>query len=341
MTLENLIFIFLAVLSYGGISWIRPWLERRRIVDRPNRRSSHSRPTPRGGGLAIVVLTLGTVVAFSLATHSWRQSGIYLGVGAALAGLGWRDDIKSLPSIFRFSVHSAAALLTILGLGYFESVSIPLLGELKFGALGMPITFLWIIGLTNAYNFMDGIDGMAGGVALAAGLGWMLLSSANGGLPNDLAFWVALAVAASSLGFLMHNWTPARVFMGDVCSTFLGYTFAVLPLFSARAGGDALLLGTTVMWAFILDTSLTFLYRFFRRENAFAAHLSHLYQRLVSRGHPHAAVSALYIFLTLLGSFLAFGWTHAYPAVPFLILIGLPLLWILLLWYAARKTNAR
>jgi UDP-N-acetylmuramyl pentapeptide phosphotransferase/UDP-N-acetylglucosamine-1-phosphate transferase len=334
-----LIFILLAALSYGGIFWIRAWLQRRQMMDRPNQRSSHSVPTPRGGGLGIVILTLLTALVFGLATQTRTQGMTYIAAGALLAWLGWRDDVKSLSSAFRFLIQAIAASLTMLGLGYFQSVSIPLAGELHFGMFGIPLTFLWIIGLTNAYNFMDGIDGMSGGVALAGGLGWMLLSAPNGGLQNDLAFWVALGIAASSLGFLGHNWSPARVFMGDVCSTFLGYSFAVLPLLSARAGGDALLLGTTVMWAFILDTSLTFFHRAFRGENVFAAHLSHLYQRLVSGGHPQAAVSTLYILLTLLGSVLAIGWVRGYAVVPFLILVGLPVLWFLLSWYAARKKN--
>ncbi len=107
------------------------------------------------------------------------------------------------------------------------------------------------MGLTNAYNFMDGIDGMAGGVALVAGLGWMWLSSDT---ETWFVFWIALAVAASSLGFLGHNWSPAKIFMGDVGSTFLGYTFAVLSLVSANQGGDALMIGTLLMWTVIMDS---------------------------------------------------------------------------------------
>ena len=142
---------------------------------------------------------------------------------------------------------------------------------------------------------MDGIDGMAGGVALSAGIGWMWLAM---NINNPFVFWVALAIAASSLGFLGHNWSPARIFMGDVGSTFLGYSFAVLPLISSDQGGDALMLGTLLMWTIIMDVGVTFIRRWIKRENVFALHRSHLYQRLVIAGYKHETISSLYIVLT-------------------------------------------
>jgi UDP-N-acetylmuramyl pentapeptide phosphotransferase/UDP-N-acetylglucosamine-1-phosphate transferase len=202
--------------------------------------------------------------------------------------------------------------------------------------VGVIITFLWIIGLTNAYNFMDGIDGIAGGVALAAALGWMMLAS---NMHNLFVFWIALAIAASSLGFLGHNWSPAKIFMGDVASTFLGYTFAALPLLSADQGGDALMLGTLLMWTFILDTSITFFQRLFKGEKLLYGHRSHLYQRLVIGGYSHAAVSTLYIVLTLFAGLLSYAWSWGQVYAPPLIIIGLPLIWILLSRYVARLNS--
>jgi UDP-N-acetylmuramyl pentapeptide phosphotransferase/UDP-N-acetylglucosamine-1-phosphate transferase len=180
---------------------------------------------------------------------------------------------------------------------------------------------------------MDGIDGIAGGVALAGGLGWMMLAT---NIHNTFVFWIALAAAAGSLGFLGHNWPPAKVFMGDVASTFLGYTFAVLPLLSADQGGDALLLGTLLMWTFIMDAGVTFLRRLFRGENVFAAHRTHLYQRLVIGGYSHAAISSLYILLTLVAGGLSYAWSQGSALAPPLIFLGLPLIWILLSLHAAR-----
>ena len=250
MILPLLAFLTLTILAYLGVDWIRRLAIRRRIVDHPNERSSHSVPTPRGGGLAIVVLVIGTVLFFGFVNGFDRQSLVYVVAGILLAWLGWQDDVSSLSSRMRFAVQAMAVTLAMLGLGYFKSVTIPLFGELYLGWVGIPVTFFWILGLINAYNFMDGLDGFAGGVALAAGLGWTILSSTFGGLENPLAFWIALSIAASSLGFLGHNWPPARIFMGDVASTFLGFSFAVLPLghgtISPAAAGSILTIFATM-----------------------------------------------------------------------------------------------
>ena len=330
-----LIFISVAFLSYLGVDVIRRYAEKHRILDRPNERSSHVVPTPRGGGLAIVVLILGIGTLFIIQAGVNRR-GIYLVCGAIIAWLGWRDDLHSLSPRLRFIVQGMVAALSIWWLGYFKVMTIPMFGELHLGVIGIAITFLWIIGLTNAYNFMDGIDGMAGGVALSAGIGWMWLAA---NINNPFVFWIALAITAGSLGFLGHNWSPAKIFMGDVGSTFLGYSFAVLPLISSDRGGDALLLGTLLMWTIIMDAGVTFIGRLIRRENVFAAHRSHLYQRLVSVGYKHETVSSLYIVLTLLAGLLSYEWSQGHQYAAPLIFLGLPLIWILLSIHAARLRN--
>lgn len=335
------IFLLLTICAYFGVHWIRRLAVQRHILDHPNERSSHSVTTPRGGGLAIVGLVIGFVIAFGIVRGFDRQSVAYIMGGVLVAWLGWRDDVHHLSTGMRFGVQSLVVMIAILGLGYFHSVTIPLLGEWQLGWGGIPITFLWILGLINAYNFMDGLDGFAGGVALVAGLGWMLLSSSFGGLENPVAFRIALAIAAGSLGFLGHNWPPARIFMGDVCSTFLGYSFAVLPLLSAeKGGGDSLMFGTAILWTFIMDAGLTFLQRLVKREDVFAAHRSHLYQRLVISGIRPAAVSMLFILLTLIGAALSLAWARGVHSVAPLIIIGLPLIWIALSIYTARRERA-
>jgi len=329
-------FILLTILSYLLVYLIRRYAEYRRIIDHPNERSSHSTPMPRGGGLAIVVLVTGTgmwVMKEAVLSHVL----VYLVCGLIIAYLGWRDDVHSLSTRVRFLVQGLVAAVSIYGLGYFKSVTIPLFGELQLGAVGVVITFLWIIGLTNAYNFMDGIDGIAGGVAFSGGLGWMVLA-ANANTP--FAFWIALAIAASSLGFLGHNWSPAKIFMGDVASTFLGYTFAVLPLLSSDKSGDALMLGTLLMWTFIMDAGVTFIRRAIKREKLLSAHRTHLYQRLVIGGYTHQKVSVLYISLTLLAGALSYAWSDGQVYAPPLIILGLPLLWVLLYRFASRLKNA-
>jgi len=329
------IFILLALLSYILVYLIRRWVVKDYLLDHPNDRSMHSMPIPRGGGLAIVFVVLGAGL-FSASQTDLNHSLVYVVCGIVIALLGWRDDVKSLSPIIRFAVQGIVAVVSIISMGYFKSVTIPLFGELQLGVVGVVITFLWIIGLTNAYNFMDGIDGMAGGVAVSAGLGWMWLSSASG---NSFAFWVALAISAGSLGFLFHNWSPAKIFMGDVASTFLGYSFAVLSLLSADKGGDALLLGTLLMWTFIMDAGLTFINRLRKGEKVFSAHRSHLFQRLVIGGYKHSTVSSLYILLTLFAGYLSYEWARGHQFAAPIIFLGLPLIWILLSRYTSRLKN--
>ena len=330
-----LLFLLLAALAYLLVYLIRRYAEHRRIIDHPNERSSHSTPTPRGGGLAIVALVTGTGL-WSMKEADPGRVLVYIVCGLVIAYLGWRDDVHSLSTRVRFAVQGLVAAVSIYGLGYAKAVTIPLFDELQLGVFGILITFLWIVGLTNAYNFMDGIDGIAGGVACAGGLGWIALAIQA---DNPFAFWIALAIAASSLGFLGHNWSPAKIFMGDVASTFLGYTFAVLPLLSATKGGDALMLGTLLMWTFIMDAGITFIRRAVKRENVFSAHRTHLYQRLVIGGYSHAKVSLLYVALTLLAGLLSYAWSWGQAFAPPAIMIGLPLIWIVLSRYASRLKN--
>jgi len=321
-----LLFLALTVLSYLGVWIIRRYAEKRQLLDHPNERSSHSMPTPRGGGLAIVLLVTGTGLWF-MREADFSRNLVYIVCGIIIAFLGWRDDIHSLSPRVRFAVQGLVAAVSIWGLGYFSSVTIPLFGKLQLGVVGIVITFLWIIGLTNAYNFMDGIDGMAGGVAFAAGLGWVLLTSNIVYLANSFVFWIALAIAAVSLGFLGHNWHPAKIFMGDVASTFLGYSFAVMPLMAANKEGDALMLGTLLMWTIIMDAGVTFIQRALKGENVFAAHRTHVYQRLVIGGYSHAKITTLYIVLTFLSMVLAYEWGDGSRLASAAILFGLPLIY--------------
>jgi len=329
---EIISFIVLTVLAYFGVEFVRNWLMKKQVIDLPNERSSHSVPTPRGGGLVIVALTLVVAFISTIIFQNWREGLVFILVGCGVAWIGWQDDIKSLSPKLRFLLQGIVAVATILGLGYFDFVSIPLIGKLHLGVIGIPITLLWIIGLINAFNFMDGIDGISGSVGLTAALGWMLFLGISGYF-SGFIFWLALAIAASNLGFLGHNWPPARIFMGDVASTFLGYCFAVLPLLSRDKLEDAFLLGVIVMWVYILDTLITFMRRLIKGERVFAAHRTHIYQRLVISGYQVASVSSLYLLLTSLGVVLAYAWINQYAFAPAAIIIGMPVLWIFMIGF--------
>lgn len=306
--------VALSLAAYGAVAIVRRWIVQRGILDVPNERSSHNRVTPRGGGLVIVALTLGAWLIHAVANGSAPPLWWAAWAGALVVAVtGWLDDIRHLSSTLRLSIHAVAALLGIVGAGVWDSLAFPPLGSVPLGWLGYPLTVLWIVGLINAYNFMDGIDGLAGLQAVIAGGGWFIL-----GLlwEQNLTALLGLALACASLGFLCHNWHPARIFMGDVASGFLGYLFAILPLLSQ---GDqkqtaTLLPGILLVWPFLFDTILTFLRRLKNGENVLAAHRSHLYQRLVIRGLSHPAVTLLYAGLASLGLLFTLA-AQLHPAV--------------------------
>jgi UDP-N-acetylmuramyl pentapeptide phosphotransferase/UDP-N-acetylglucosamine-1-phosphate transferase len=263
------------------------------VVDRPNARSSHTKVTPRGGGLAIVAVTLLAALAAAMLypAAAARLAAVVI-PALAIAAVSWIDDVRTLKNRVRFSVHLAAAAAATAALGPVRTGDLGSFGSLDLGLAAWPLTILWIVGLTNAFNFMDGIDGIAGITAVAAGGGlaaaaWMLDAPAVGA--------VCLAFAGAALGFLSQNWPPARIFMGDVGSAFCGFLIAVLPLgMPAAAVPRALPVAVLAMWPFIFDTLFTLVRRALRGENIFQAHRSHLYQRLVIAGWSHVAVSSLY-----------------------------------------------
>lgn len=309
---------------------VEAWLRRREILAHPNERSSHSIPTPSGGGLAIVgVVAAGGLLAGIFAVvllgslnrlpHWWPFGIAALGVAA----VGWVDDLRNLPQGIRLAVQAVAAAAVLLAFGPMVSVSLPGWGMVALGWLAGPLAFLWLVGLTNAYNFMDGIDGIAGSQAVLAGLGWAVLGALRGE-PEVTAF--ALLLAGASLGFLTRNWPPARIFMGDVGSTFLGFSFAALPLLVDPADPHLFLAGLLLVWPFVFDTVFTLICRLLRGENILRAHRSHLYQRLVIAGWSHRSVTLLYAGLAAAGGILAVGYARQWPGADRLAVLAPPVL---------------
>lgn len=260
----------------------------------PNDRSLHKEPTPQGGGLVIVIVCLvfyAIYTTFIFENFSWSY---FLGA-TLIASVSWLDDLFSIASIWRFLVHSAAALLVIDELGYFQEICLPFGNSIKVGFFGAVLTFFWIIWLTNAYNFMDGIDGLAGLQAVIAGIGWLVAGEILG--IEETSFYGGF-LALASLGFLIQNWQPAKIFMGDVGSAFLGYSFAVLPLSAKKehVGLQNILLisGVVLVWLFLWDTIVTFWRRIWQGEKVWRAHRGHIYQKLVIKGFSHRYVACLY-----------------------------------------------
>ena len=299
-------------LSWAGVRVFRTWALRRSFLDIPNQRSSHIRPTPRGGGLVVVLVTILGWVAIGIRFQpqaSWITLLTYACGASLIAAVSWFDDLQSLSAKTRIGVHSLCALAAVSAIGYWQAIPLLPGQSVPLGYAGTAITLFWIVGLTNAYNFMDGSDGMAGLQAVIAGLGWGCL----GWLANAPSITcLSLLLAAASLGFLVHNWPSARIFMGDVGSAFLGYSFAVLPLLGLRANGPLAeaspVLGLLLVWPFVFDAGFTFLRRLHNGENVFAAHRSHLYQRLLIIGYSHRFVMLLYGALATIGVAVGISW---------------------------------
>lgn len=269
------------------------------VLDHPNERSLHQEPTPRGGGVGIVVPVSVAVALVGALSPGVRGAALPLmAIGLLVAGVGLLDDIRGLAAATRLLAHVFASALVVLAIGTWSTLAIPGLWSLTVGVAGVPLTMLWVVGLTNAYNFMDGIDGIAGSQGLVAGAGWTV----TGVVLHDPLLAVAGAVVmVSCLGFLLFNWSPASIFMGDVGSGFLGFFLASLSVYTAPWAPAVAAAGILFVWPFVFDAVLTFLGRVRRRENLLSAHRSHLYQRLVLTGVSHRVVTLLYAGLAAAG----------------------------------------
>jgi FlaA1/EpsC-like NDP-sugar epimerase/UDP-N-acetylmuramyl pentapeptide phosphotransferase/UDP-N-acetylglucosamine-1-phosphate transferase len=337
--LTALVFTAIALGSLG-VADVRAWAERRRLLDLPNDRSSHTRPTARGGGLPIVLVTLLGLLLFpwsSPDSPGWVNVLAFGLLAVTIAGVSFADDIRTIRTGPRLLVHAVCALGLLLQFGYWHTVTLPAVGAIPLGPLGAIAAFLWVVGFLNLYNFMDGIDGIAGGQAVVAGLGWIALGAMTG---TELPMVLGILLGGASLGFLFHNWSPARVFMGDVGSTFLGFSFAALAVITAPIDPRLPLVGAAFVWPFLFDGSFTIGRRLLNRENILKAHRSHLYQRLTIAGRSHQFVSLLYIGCAALTSGSALLWFADFPfAGPWLI-ICLCLVPLLLWWITVEQESA-
>ena len=226
-----------------------------------------------------------------------------------IAAISLIDDLRTLSSLTRLAVHiSAAAVVSVL----WVRVQ-PLTGAST--VVVAALATIWLVGVTNAVNFMDGIDGIAGGQAIVAGTTILILAQAAG---DRMMVILATAIVGGSAGFLMHNWPPARVFMGDVGSAWLGFVFAAAALELATHDRRAGVAAAFVLWPFVFDTALTLALRAQRRENLMQSHRSHLYQRLVGAGASHGQVAIVYVIASALCGFsgIAWSWHLAPVALP-------------------------
>jgi Fuc2NAc and GlcNAc transferase len=298
------------------------------LLDIPNDRSSHTVPTPRGGGLAIViVLLLSGVVSLFLPQAPIDVLVCLLLATLAFSLLGWQDDKHDLPASVRFLIQ---LLIAVFASGWLLWAAVPGYST-SFALLALLLlSTLWIAWMANLYNFMDGIDGISAVESLILGATtsyWFAISGVA-----SMAI-ICIAVAGASVGFMRWNWSPAKIFMGDVGSLALGAFFAIIAIIGTTRL-DIPLLAFLILYAvYLADSGVTLLHRIIKKEKWWQAHRSHFYQRAVQSGFSHAQVSlsvmALNIIFAVLASLLIMGIINATAAMVVTMAILMPLMFLI------------
>jgi len=330
------------VSSWFLIGWLRRYFIACGImIDHPNDRSAHNIPRPRGGGLAFVV------VFFVLGGWRYYQQNIpadvaiaFIGGGTAVALIGFFDDRSYIPALGRLLVHFAAAIWVLFWLGGLpplvvgnESYVLPFWGA----AVGGAFFLAWLV---NLYNFMDGIDGIAAGETITVALGAAAILFFLGEREMSLLLQV---LAGAMLGFLYWNWPPAKVFMGDGGSGFLGLVLGVFTLWSWRTGPELFWAWIVLLGVFVVDATVTLLRRIFRGDKFYQSHNDHAYQHAAWRYNSHGLVTLAVVAINLgwllpLAVLVALGRLGGLSAV---LIAYAPLVWLAFYFKAGLKIEKK
>jgi UDP-N-acetylmuramyl pentapeptide phosphotransferase/UDP-N-acetylglucosamine-1-phosphate transferase len=283
------------VLSLFGCVAVKRAALRLRLVDVPNERSLHRAPVPRLGGVAMVVSVWIVLGVGAIFVPILRHGNVvaWLASASAIAVLGFVDDVRPLSALPRLMIQVAAA--TGLLAFALRGGTIALAAGLRVNApaaLLVCLAVLFVVGTTNIYNFMDGMDGLAATQTVSAGIALGAACVAGG--QTDLAL-VSFVIAAASAGFWVHNAPPATLFLGDAGSTFVGFSFSALGLMAAARPSPVPLGVVPVALApFLLDGTFTMIRRLRAGERVWQPHRTHLYQRAVGAGLTHRDVLVVY-----------------------------------------------
>ena len=295
--------LLFGVLLFGvsaALTWCMLSLK---IMSMPNRRSSHDQPVPNSGGVAIVLtFFVGYSVIYCFADKALIGSNHMIGFAVAAFGvatISLADDLGHFRS-FRIKLaaqFSAALVLVAFGI-VFRTMSLPILGSFELGWWGYPMTVFWIVAMTNIFNFMDGLDGLAGGCGVIVAIFFGVVTALEG---SHSVYILCYVLLASVLGFLIFNFPSARIFMGDVGSQFLGFGFAAIAVIAAEydTSRTSLLIMPLLFFHFIFDTTFTYFRRLFAGQNVTQAHRAHLYQLMHQLGASHLRVSVFHFTVTV------------------------------------------
>jgi Fuc2NAc and GlcNAc transferase len=295
MILNLLIIVFF-------MTWALTWLVKRyaiakQMVDIPNFRSSHKNPTPRGGGVAFVgVFLITNLCLMYLKIIYWPGSFLLLGAVFLVAIIGFYDDRSQLVAKWRFMGQFAASIIALYAIGYIPDI-VFFHWTLHQGYLVNVCAAIYLVWMLNLYNFMDGIDGLASIEAISVCLGVSFLYWLTG---NSSAMILPLILSSALTGFLYWNFPPARIFMGDVGSSFLGFIFGVMSLQSLFIGEQFLWSWLILLGVFIADATITLFYRLIQGEKVYLAHCTHAYQHAAKLAKNHLPVTLGVLLINLL-----------------------------------------
>jgi Fuc2NAc and GlcNAc transferase len=267
-------------------------------MDIPNERSSHKTPTPRGGGIAFVASSLIGFLLLLLNT-SLKKTDLFAlcCAGVIVAIAGHLDDRQKISgATVRLVLHAISAIILIVGVGIPSKLTL-FDQTVNTGIVGSILGVIYLVWLLNLFNFMDGTDGIAASEAIfvctaGAFLSYYVLSDAN----HSAA---AIILAASTFGFMLYNWSPAKIFMGDVGSGYLGVVIGGLSLIAANQDPDLLWVWIILLAVFVSDATVTLIRRLLRKQKPHVAHRSHAYQHLAIRLNSHAKVAVLVLAVNI------------------------------------------
>ena len=292
-----LMFLLVALLSLSLTGALRKYALTRNLIDVPNIRSSHSAPTPRGGGVAIVLSFLAALPIFAANDLlPWHAMWSMLGAGTGVAVLGFLDDHGHIAARWRLLGHFIASVWALYWLGGMPVITMFNV-DINLAWLGHVLAVLYLVWMLNLYNFMDGIDGIASVEAICVCLGACLLYWL-GGFGSLIVAPLLLALAVA--GFLYWNFPPARIFMGDAGSGFLGIILGMLSLQAAWVSSKLLWVWLILLGVFIVDATFTLLRRLLRGDKVYEAHRSHAYQFASRQFGRHLPVTLAVMAINLL-----------------------------------------
>ncbi|HET7026190.1 MAG TPA: glycosyltransferase family 4 protein [Candidatus Limnocylindrales bacterium] len=301
------------VVALVGVRVVEIVSRARNVLDQPVSRSSHTVATPTLGGIGIV---LGTWAAAATGNLTDTQLSILV-AGTAVAVVGAIDDLRSLAPAVRLALQLAISLAFAVRLEPALTLALPWGPATVSGPAAIALTTTVLVGIVNVWNFMDGLDGLAGGTTVVVALGLLAAGAPAIGL---------IGVAGATLGFLVWNHHPASIFMGDAGSTFLGFVLAASALSAGDAAGPATF--GFVALPFVLDAGVTLVRRGVARKPLLTAHREHHYQRLADAGVDHRSVAALYVGASALSAVAAESYIAGDVVARFAVILAVAIAWV-------------